>query len=483
MKHRILLLNPPKRMDEVYGKYKDSAGLTYLNGLAVLAGMAKREFGDDVEVKIVDAEVEDLTFAQVKDLFQTYQPHILGITSMTPLIYAAYRCATLMKEVDPGTMVLLGGPHMTEVPAEVMTECPSIDYGCIGEGEYTFLELIYHYKNKTKPDRSCLGIVYREGEKVIQTLDRPKIKDLDTLPFPDYGQFRMDLYRPPVHKYKIDNTFSIVTSRGCPYACTFCSTAVHTRRYRTYSPERVVEEMLHLKNNYGARGITIQDSLFTMHRKRVMEICKILIKEKIGVIWAANARVDQVDPELLSTMKKAGCWILAFGVENGNQHMLDQMKKGFKLPDAIKGIALAKKAGMETRASYILGLPGETEETAMNTIKFAKKVGTNVASFHFAVPYPGTELYKQCREDPNFKKIEWSRCILMGDKPLFVPSTISEEALVRLYEYAWKSYYFTPKVFVSNILKIRSMVDVKRYYTGFKTIFKKEDKHKEFSYA
>ncbi len=479
---RILLLNPPLNLQDLFGKYKDSGGLTYLNGLAMLSGVAKQQFRGGVEIKIVDAEVEELTLAEVKDLFRTFRPDILGLTSMTPLIYSAYKCAAAAKEVRPETFVILGGPHITEEPDGTLAECGEIDVGVLGEGELTFVDLIRFVKTGLPTLADIDGIIFRNGETgKVTTRDRKKIRDLDELPFPDYGQFRMDLYNPPVHKYKIDNTFSIVTSRGCPYSCTFCSTAVHTKKYRTYSPERVVDEIQFLKESYGARGITIQDSLFTMHRRRVVEICENLIERQLNIKWAANARVDQVDKELLTLMKRAGCWVLAFGVESGNQHMLDQMKKKYKLDRAPEAIRMTREARIETRASYLLGLPGETYESAMKTIAFAKDIASNVATFHFAVPFPGTELLTQCRSDSNYQDIPWGKMVLMGDRPLFVPSTISESDLISLYNLAWKTYYFTPKVVYRNLTAIRSFTDVRRYYVGAKTIFSRQDKHKEFA--
>jgi radical SAM superfamily enzyme YgiQ (UPF0313 family) len=295
------------------------------------------------------------------------------------------------------------------------------------------------------------------------------LSNLDEIPLPAYHLFPMNLYRPPVTKYRRLPTFSIISSRGCPFSCSFCCNAVHGKKLRQRSVANVMEELYQLRDNFGARGIVFQDSSLCQNKKWVYELCEAMLASGIGLEWSCLARVEQVDLHLLTRMKQAGCWQISYGIESGNQKTLDFLRKNITLAQTEAAIAVAHKAGIQVRATYMLAVPGETREDILNTIRFAKKLGTMFASFLVTIPFPGTVLYEQTAgmKGTFSRQLCWADYNLLNkEMPFYMPEGMSREELIGLCEKAWISYYLSLRVILRHASSIRSFADIPKYFAG-----------------
>lgn len=390
---KTVLVLPPAR--EVLEK-KDTPQYQHI-GLAYIAAMLKK---NGLEVKVVDAKLDRLNFAQTIELIKTLKPDILGISAMTHEIDMAARLSEALKPLLPKAFIVIGGVHVTAMPEETLDECPSFDAGIIGESEYTLLELINRLKDKDYDLSSIKGIVYRKGTEILLSEPADRIEDINKLPFPAWHQF------PNASRY------IIITSRGCPFSCVFCM-QVSGHKMRKRSAENVIEEMGRVLAEKEPERFLFYDETFTLEKERIYAICDLMIKKGISkrVPWSATTRVDSVDKDILLKMKEAGCDHIEFGVESGDQEILDIIKKRITLKQAGYALGLAKDLGFHTEGAFILGHPNETLSTAYKTIYFAAKLNPDIAQIGIMVPYPGTEVFEMAKKGENGYKIlsrRWS---------------------------------------------------------------------------
>ena len=433
---KILLVNPPIPHEiELYstaGIVAPPMGLTYL--AAVL-----EKYGYHVE--ILDAPVLSLSHEQIEEEIKKREPDIVGITATTAMINSALQVAKTAKTVLPESIVVLGGIHVTFSYESTMRENPFVDIVCIGEGEYTLLELVQTLE-KEGDLKNVKGIVYRKNGELVKNQPRPLIENLDELPFPARHLL-------PMHKYKAfgENMIlgTILTSRGCPFNCIFCSSSLlFGKKFRARSPKNVVDEVEQFQEAYKTRYVEFVDDTFTFDRKRAEAICKEIIDRKLDTRWVCSCRVDLIDKELMQTLKKAGCVMIYFGVESGVQRIINLMRKGIKLEQAERVMKWAREVGIETVASFVFGIPGETWEDAMQTIKFAKKLNPDYVQFSIATPFPGTELYQIAKREGLLLTEDWSKYTVL--KPVMRTKELSVEQLQRLIKKAYFSFYLRPSV-------------------------------------
>jgi len=333
-------------------------------GLAYLASMIR----DEHEVKIIDSNVLNYSFDDVRREMKNFDPDVVGITSVTPSIYEAYKVADLAKSVREDCIVIMGGPHATFLPDEVLMECKSIDIVVLGEGEETFRELI-NVIDRGDPLEDVKGIAFRKNEKTFVTKPRPLIKDLDKIPFPSFDMLPMDKYELQGVRY-----MSVISSRGCPFRCYFCaSSRIFGGYWRGRSPRNVVEEIKLIHDKFGVKNIEFVDDTFTLNERRVEEICDEILRERLDISWGASSRVDSVNRELAEKMRRAGCWVVYLGIESASQEILDATGKRITMNQIAKAVRILKEAGIQVLGSFILGFPEETIETAEQTITLAKK--------------------------------------------------------------------------------------------------------------
>ena len=428
----VLLVNPP----DIASKYKDVLGLTAPPlGLAYIGAVLEE---NDVKVTILDAPALDMDFQGYQRELANKHVDLLGVQTTTPTIKQALAVGKITKELHPECTVTMGGYHATFMPEQVL-ENDFVDVVVRNEGEYATLELVDAIEND-KPLRNIDGINYRDGDRIVETPKRRPIEDLDALPFPARHLLPMSEYMLFGRKQVLA---TMICSRGCPMGCSFCaSSAMHGRRVRFRSPENAAAEMEQVVDDYKVRMVGFMDDTFTLFPKWVDSFCKGIISRGIDVVWGCTARVDRFNKELLSQMWKAGCRTLLFGVESGNQKILDNVQKGTKVGQAKRAFKTAKDIGMHTIASMTLGMPGENKTTIDETIGFAKRVNPDYALFSLATPYPGTKFYELASKMGLIRIKDWTHFTLLTPVIETVDLTLRE--LQDTQREAFKEFYLRP---------------------------------------
>ena len=446
---KILLVSPPSAsaVKEVLGVSSPPLGLAYI------ASLLESE-GEDV--RIIDSITENYTLEKIDKEMEKWGPDIVGVTSVTPTFYDAIKVAKIAKM--HGAITVLGGAHVTFMARETLEKYPFVDFVVRGEGEYTMLQLVHCIEKGEEPHK-ILGLSYRSRSGIVkENPPRPPIMNLDELPPPAYHLLPMDKYRFQGLKYA-----TMITSRGCPFRCVFCaSSRICGKKWRGLSPERVVDEMEYLINEYGVRDIEFLDDTFTFDKKRALQICDLIAKRGLDVRWICSSRVDIFDKELAQALKKSGCEIVYFGVESGSQRVLNAMKKGITLKQAIRAVKNAKEAGLKNVASFILGMPDETIDEANMTINFAIKLNPDYAQFTICTPFPGTELYEYAVRNNLLLTRDWSKYNTLTP---VMKTKIGVRTLKKLLSKAYLKFYTRIRYIIERI-KNREFVIVKNAIRG-----------------
>ena len=434
---KILLVHPSNT--HIYQGIKKSAAKldkktakTPPIGLMYLAAVLQKK---GYSVEIFDAEARNMEFQETINSILNKKPDIVGMTATTPLFDSCIKIAEKLKEVNSNIKIVLGGPHITALPKESLS-FKSVDFVIMGEGEYTMLELVETIEKKGDFSK-IKGVGYKEKDKNILNPVRELITNLDELPFPARDLIENNLY---LKMYTGKQYTLIVTTRGCPYSCTFCDSAVtfgHRARFR--SAQNVIDEIKGIIDRYGIRDITFTDDTFTLDKKRTIEICKKIIENKLDISFICSSRANTIDEERLSWLKKAGCWQITFGLESGDNDILKMMKKGITVEQARQAIQLTKKFGIGTHASFIIGSPGDNLQTINKTIEFAKELDTDYAQFSIATPFPGTEMWEMAKKQgiimsEDFSKFTWYY------SPVFETKEFDAEQLKEIQKEAYRTY-------------------------------------------
>ena len=435
-KIKTSLVNPPP----LEGVYRHQLYLPM--GLAYLAAVLE-EAGH--EVSVIDCPAEMIDLKQLKTKLACIRPNLIGITSMTPTIQSAFHSAQAAKEACPDTMVVIGGPHATFMDEQVLAEEASVDVVVRGEGEETLLELAQNF-SKPKALKKIEGITFRNNGQTIRTPNRPYIQELDELPRPAYKYFSLENYR--LFGRKI---LPIMTSRGCPSQCSFCTTArMFGKAFRARSPKSIVDELEWLRDEHGADAFSFYDDTFTLDKKRAVTICEEIKNRKIGLPWDCQTRVSQVSKELLVVMRDANAQQVFFGVESGCQTILDAVKKGTTVEQNRKAIKMAKDAGLFVAISVIIGYPGETRDMLMQTIDLVKKAEPDDVYICVATPYPGTDLRRLVEKMGYEISNDWG--LYDTITPIFKNPNLSAEDIKKLRTSFYNSFY-SPKYVLRHIFK------------------------------
>lgn len=423
-------------------------------GLGYLASFLRQK---GHQVSIFDGTLEK---ASVKDFVQavkSFSPELIGISVLTRGHHKTKEIISAIKKKHLTIPIVIGGPQFTAAPKEVLENLKA-DFGVIGEGEITLAELAREIERKRKKFKEIEGLAFRGAKgKIFINNPRMLIGDLDSIPFPAWDLIPPNKYRivPILEPGKAFPIAPIITSRGCPYNCSFCASNVTWRRkIRFRGPENVLEEIELLKNKYGVREIHFADDNFTMDIKRAEKICDLLISRKVNISWQCpnGVRVDRLPPPLLKKMKKAGCYSVGLGIESGDQEILNKNQKNLDLSKVPKVLNNLKKSGIESYGFFILGLPGETEQTIKKTIEFAVKNPFDRVWFNLFTPYPGSPAFNDWLGKRSLGQIDWEKhdcSTAVTEIPGITPKQLED-----LQKKALKSFYLRPKVFLKTISRI-----------------------------
>jgi len=318
-----------------------------------------------------------------------FEPALIGITSMTSAYHSVEGALELLRP-ETRAPIVLGGPHATVFPERTLGEQPAVDYLVYGEGEETLLDLVAVLEGQREPAQVA-GLCYRQNGQVVRNPERPLIPDLDALPIPARHLFELDRY--PLYAPDGGRMLTVLTSRGCPYNCSYCFKGIVGRTYRQRSPENLVSELKLLIETYGIRNFYFIDDLFTLDVKRLNALMDLFIQDELDILWQCLARVDRVTPEILNKMAAAGCREIHYGIESGNQEIIDRVGKHITLEQVRNAISWTAAAGIRGKGYFMLGLPGDTEETMEQTIQFATLLDLDDAMFSLTTPFPGTRMW------------------------------------------------------------------------------------------
>ena len=445
---KVTLINPPQ-----FTRYPQPP-----IGLALIAAVLERE---GYQVTVLDANAMSLQPRDIAPLVT--DADAVGITAMTPTISAAISVAHHLKQANSNLIMILGGVHATLLPDETLAGAPGIDIIVRGEGETTIIELLQALADK-QPVDNISGISFRADGRVISTATRTSSIDMDSLPFPAYHLLPWQRYKPhPPHGLALPFA-AVVTSRGCPYRCAYCSKPVFGNKFRAQSPERVVEEVAYLKERFGIKEVAFYDDVFTLDKKRVHAIAEEIIRKGIRIFWTCEARVNLVDKELLRHMKQAGCYAIAYGIESASPEILSALHKDITLEQVEEAVRISREVGLQTIGYLMIGSPGETPETIVKTIEFAKKLKLDFAQFSVTTPFPGTELYDLYLQDGH-GNIPWESFVYSGADsqltPVFESSQLSRNDLKYWTRRAYREFYLRPSYLWQRVRRLTSTGEVR----------------------
>lgn len=390
--------------------HKAKYGLQPL-GVLYIASLLKRE---GFEVEIVDADIDGLSVQETVGRILDSGPDLVGFSLMTPQLLTALAASTLIKQAQPDLPIVLGGAHIDSTKDDVFEMADVFDLAVHGEGEWTLLEVCRNLQQYGAKDieRCCEGIqnvIYRNAAgTVVVNPARMFTRDLDAFPSVDYDMVDVTKYSIPTMAGRY--VLSMMLSRGCPFKCTFCDAPITMgTKLRFWSIERILEDIRFYKEKYGVTNFVFKDSTFTANKKWAYKFCTALLESGLNIKFRCNTRVNLVPPKLLDLMAKAGCYVINFGVESGDPEILKRIKKEVDLEEVVDAFERCRKVGIRTYATFLMGNPGETDETARATLDFSKRVRPSLCMFFVSTAYPGTPMYLDALEDGTVEARWWAK--------------------------------------------------------------------------
>jgi anaerobic magnesium-protoporphyrin IX monomethyl ester cyclase len=441
---KILLVQPPSRNKQRESVIVPSLGLAYL-----ASALEEAKY----DVKILDSFASRQAWPEFEEAVRHTQADLIGIGGMTPTIDITCRAAKICRKYCK--FLVIGGPHATVFGQEIFSQIPEADFAVSGEGEQAFRELA-GVLNSGKPVGRIPGIMSRD----LTNTTKGFIEDLDSLPFPARHLLPNHCYRYIFSRKRIITT--MITSRGCPFRCIFCDKSVSGSIFRSRSVKNILDEIGRIAEEFKNVSVIFYDDLFTFDKKRLIGICRGILERNIRIDWKCESRVDTIDAEMLGWMKRAGCSMIAYGVESGNRNGLDYLRKGADPEQARKAFDLTRKNGVRTMAYFILGIPVETYNDELETIKFANRLRPDYAQFSVLSPFKGTELYEFSLKSGSYAEVDANNPV---DKDLKRPALLSsnwnERRLNMIVREAHKRFYLRPSYILRRLLSIRSLGDAR----------------------
>jgi anaerobic magnesium-protoporphyrin IX monomethyl ester cyclase len=446
---KIQFINPPYT---TLAGIPESAGHMMPLCFGYLAAYVRQRI-PELEFDITDAEALGLDIDGVLTRAAAFSADVVGITAPTPTIPYVARIARGLRRQNPRARIVLGGIHPSVMPEQTLAECPDVDFLVIGEGEESFADLVDNLLGRREGE--VPGLWERHNGTVRATAPRAPIAALDALPFPARDLFDLSLYRSaPTKKVSDEGATPILTSRGCPYDCAHCpSKLIWNRRVRYRSTQNVVDEIETCVTHFDLREFNFFDDTFTLNRQRVHDICSEILRRGLTIYWICFARANTLDAETVALMKKAGCRKISIGFESGHQGILDLMRKGTLVEDGRRTARIIRAAGVAAHGSFMLGNVGETEATIRETIRYAKSLDLDNATFFITTPYPGTDLFAEASRLGSIDdETPWqSFAPLTNAKPILVQHNVSPDRLQYWQRRAFREFYLRPRYLVKKL--------------------------------
>lgn len=422
-----------------------------------------------IDTRLFDFPAMDWDKADLRQLVQREDPEFVVLDATTPSIYSDIECARICKEASSAAVIMVG-PHVSALPEETLRSADgAVDVVCIGEYDYTVLDVVRRFHDL----KSVKGIGYMgdNGHPIVNEA-RPLVEDLDSLPFPAWHHLDLMKYFDGGKLYPYIDIFS---GRGCPHTCIFClwPQVMHGKRVRLRSPEKVVDEMEHdikLCPRVARGGeFFFEDDTFTLVKSNAMAICEEILRRDLKITFSVNARTDTASEDLFLLMKRAGCRELLVGFESGDPGILAAIKKKETVEDARRFMEMAHKAKIDVHGCFVLGLPGETEQTMEKTIEFALGLGLHTVQFSAAVPYPGTSYFDYCREHHLLTTENWDDWLDDGEQSAVIDHPgLGQQAVKDAVDSGLRRFYFRPGYMIKFLFQTRSTSDLYRKLRGAK---------------
>lgn len=404
-------------------------------GLASIASYLEQ---GGIHCDILDCYAYPDADGPLRELLRQQRPALLGVSCTTASFHDAVRLAQLAKSELPDLKVAFGGPHVSALKNQVLECADVIDYAVMGEGEQTMLELA---QLGGEYPADVAGIVWRSSDgTLVNNGYRSDVLVLDDLPYPAYEKLAgyPHAYKLPIFNYPTAPNSSCISSRGCPYSCSYCDRSVFRRTFRFNSAEYLYNHLEYLKQRFGIRHINFYDDQFTFHRNRVEEFCRMMIDRPLGMTFNCAVRAEHVDRELLSLMKAAGCWMVSLGIESGDEALLSQHRQNANLDLLATTIRTIKGCGIRTKGLLMMGLPGENEESIRRSMEYVYSLPIDDFNLAKFTPFPGSPIYEKIHQLGSFDE-DWEKMDCMHFQ--FVPHGMEKERLEKLFIEFYKNHF------------------------------------------
>lgn len=461
----VVLVDPPTTAEQIYGDWDLSELDTSCPPLGLLhIASFLREHGH--QPSIVDMTARKLGVEETVALILLERPEVVGFSAKTINVRNAAHLAAQIKRAAASVVTVLGGSHVTALPSETMAAFPEFDYGVVGEGEVTMLELVHSTETGRSP-AGIPGLVWREPSDSLRVNEpRELIANLDDLPLPAW-----DLLPGFPHEYKHSAletkrlpAASLITSRGCPHQCTFCDRAVFGSRVRQHSAEYTLRMIRRLVDTYGVRDLMFLDDNFILDRRKLFGVCDGIIEERIDVSWYCMGHAKYMTEDRLMKIRAAGCWFIEMGIESGSNTVLEAIKKGTTKQEIAVAVNRAKQAGLKVKGNFIFGFPQDTLETINETIEFARNIGIDYFQQNYLTPWPGCEIARDLAATGR-PEDEWGT--LAHQRITYVPPSLTAPELEAASTRAFRSFYLRPRIMLRYMLTATSWRGIRNLFLSF----------------
>ena len=451
---RIILAEAPFSYDQAMVKGERYFPL----GIGYVASYIRRKPNREVQL-FVDT-IEDF-----QEFVDANPPDVLGLSAMTSSYPTCAKMARIAKSANPNCVVIIGGQHATSVGDMIFSEISEIDFIAMGEGEVLMDRFLGELESDSRNWASIAGLIYKEKGEIQSVPQEGLLRELDTMPFPARDLLPLEKFASHAHMRFGNKTASLISSRGCPWKCSYCSSFVTMGRlYRYRSPQNVVDEMEEMHRKWGVDNFIFWDDVFTVRHDRVFGFCDELRRRQLDVTWWCMSRTDRMTPELAEAMADAGCVMISFGIESGSDQTLKRIRKQVDLEVVKEAIAYCNAAGIRTQGTFILGFPFETYKDFETTIDFAKSSGVYLALFFSFTPYPGTEEWSYVPDSLKPQSLdEWHHFVCSTRTCKSWNPNFSDKEIAGIVEKAHERFYYRPSQIIRILLSLNSVKDLKPY--------------------